>query len=89
MRTGPSGCGRRAETAATAFAEPLGVAIHRVTNLDMIEIAGKTVVAHKKFDGSIKLADGSADAMAAAGRSAASSATWPIGDGAGGEGLFE
>ena len=52
-----------AETAATTFAEPLGPAIHRATNLDMIEISGETAVAHKKFDGSIKLADGSADVL--------------------------
>ena len=42
---------------------PLAPAIHRATNLDMIEIAGETAVAHKKFDGSIKLADGSADVL--------------------------
>ena len=52
-----------AETAATAFAEPLAEGIHRATNLDMIEISGEAAVAHKKFDGSIKLADGSADVL--------------------------
>ena len=52
-----------AETAGMAFAEPLGPAIHRATNLDMIEITGDAAVAHKKFDGAIKLADGSADVL--------------------------
>ena len=46
-----------------AFAEPLAPAIHRATSLDMIEITGDTAVAHKKFDGAIRLADGSADIL--------------------------
>ncbi|HEY5819568.1 MAG TPA: hypothetical protein VIU14_14445 [Mesorhizobium sp.] len=52
-----------AESADTAFAEPLGEAIHRATNLTRIDIVGDTAVAHKKFDGQVKLADGSLDTL--------------------------
>lgn len=51
------------ETAATKFAEPLSDAIHRATNLTRIDIVGDTAVAHKKFDGQVKLADGSVDTL--------------------------
>jgi hypothetical protein len=52
-----------ADSAGTAYAEPLGPAIHRATNLTKIEITADTAVAHKKFDGSVKLADGSFDTL--------------------------
>jgi hypothetical protein len=52
-----------AESAATKFAEPLGEGIHRVTNLEQIEINGGSAIAHKKFDGRIVLADGTFDVL--------------------------
>jgi len=52
-----------AESASTAFAEPLGDAIHRATDLTRIDIVRDTAVAHKKFDGQVKLADGSLDTL--------------------------
>ncbi len=52
-----------AESAATAFAEDLGTAIHRATTLTDIRITGDAAVAHKKFDGSVRLADGTEDRL--------------------------
>jgi hypothetical protein len=52
-----------AETQNTKFAEPLEDGIHRATNLTQIEIAGSTAIAHKKFDGAIKLANGGVDTL--------------------------
>lgn len=51
------------ESAATQFAEPLAEAIHRATSLMQIDIAGDVAVAHKKFDGQVKLAGGSVDVL--------------------------
>ena len=51
------------ESADTKFAEPLAEAIHRATNLGQIDITGDTAIAHKKFDGTVKLADGSIDTL--------------------------
>lgn len=50
-------------TQATAFAEPLRAAIFRATNLRDIDIAGDVAVAHKKFDGTVRRADGGVDVL--------------------------
>lgn len=46
-----------------AYGENLEAGIHRATRLTEIEIKGERAVAHKKFDGEIKLADGGIDRM--------------------------
>jgi hypothetical protein len=51
------------ETAATEFAEPLREAIFRATTLRDIDIAGASAVARKKFDGTIRRADGGTDTL--------------------------
>ena len=51
------------ETAATTFAEPLRAAIFRATTLRDIDIAGDSAVARKKFDGTIRRADGGVDVL--------------------------
>lgn len=51
------------ETAATSFAEPLREAILRATTLRDIDIAGASAVARKKFDGTIRRADGGVDTL--------------------------
>ena len=48
---------------AVAYAEDPGAAIHRATSLTDIEINGDVALAHKKFDGTIKLADGGTDTL--------------------------
>jgi hypothetical protein len=52
-----------AETAATDYAEPLRQALFRVTNLRDIDVDGDRAVLHKKFDGTVAKADGSADRL--------------------------
>ncbi|MEJ6783333.1 hypothetical protein [Aminobacter sp. Piv2-1] len=52
-----------AETAATEFAEPLADGIHRATRLTEIDITGDVAIARKKFDGTIRRADGSDDVL--------------------------
>ncbi|AMS40595.1 hypothetical protein N7E70_007700 [Aminobacter sp. NyZ550] len=52
-----------AETAATAYAEPLADGIFRATNLTEIDISGDVALARKKFDGTIRRADGSDDVL--------------------------
>lgn len=52
-----------AETAATEFAEPLADGIFRATRLTDIDINGDVAVARKKFDGTIRRADGSDDVL--------------------------
>jgi hypothetical protein len=52
-----------AETAAIAYAEPLGASLFRATDLSFIEIAGERAIAHKKFDGTIARADGGQDRL--------------------------
>ncbi|MGF7006597.1 hypothetical protein [Aminobacter sp. BE322] len=52
-----------AETAATEYAEPLADGIFRATRLTEIDITGDVAVAHKKFDGTIRRADGSDDVL--------------------------
>lgn len=51
------------ETASARFAEPLRAAIFRATNLRDIDVAGDVAVAHKKFDGTIRRADGGIDVL--------------------------
>ena len=56
---------RQAEaSAATKYAEPLANGIHRATTLKRIDIKGKTAIAHKVFDGIIKVANGADDILA-------------------------
>lgn len=50
-------------TAATRFAEPLREAIFRATTLRDIDIAGAAAVARKKFDGTIRRADGGSETL--------------------------
>lgn len=45
------------------YAEDVEAGIHRATSLTAIEINGERAVAHKKFDGEIKLADGGVDRL--------------------------
>ena len=52
-----------AATAATVYADDVRSAIHRATTLSQIDIAGNVAVAHKKFDGSIRKRDGTADVL--------------------------
>jgi hypothetical protein len=47
----------------TKYAEDVEAGIHRATSLTEIEIAGERAIAHKKFNGEIKLADGGADRL--------------------------
>ncbi|MER8513848.1 hypothetical protein NKH47_12940 [Mesorhizobium sp. M1060] len=51
------------ETAAARFAEPLREALFRVTNMRDIDVDGDRAVLHKKFNGSVAKADGSADKL--------------------------
>lgn len=51
------------EGQATVYAEDVEAGIHRATNLTEIEINGTRAVAHKKFYGTIKLADGGVDRL--------------------------
>lgn len=52
-----------AETASTEFAEPLADGILRATRLTEIDITGDVAVARKKFDGTIRRADGRDDVL--------------------------
>jgi hypothetical protein len=52
-----------AETQNIEFAEPLAEGIHRATKLTQIDIVGSAAIAHKKFDGTIKLANGGTDVL--------------------------
>ena len=45
------------------YAEDVEAGIHRATSLTEIEISGERAIAHKKFDGEIKLADGGVDRL--------------------------
>lgn len=51
------------EGQSVAYAEDQEAGIHRVTSLNEIEITGERAVAHKKFDGEIKLADGGVERL--------------------------
>lgn len=50
-----------AQSQITSYAEPLEAAIHRATSLTQIDITGDAAIAHKKFDGSIHLSDGTTE----------------------------
>lgn len=52
-----------AETAGTAFAEPLRDALFRATIMRDIDIAGDRALVHKKFDGEVARADGGKDRL--------------------------
>lgn len=52
-----------AETAKTAFAEPLREALFRVTNMRDIDVDGDRAVLHKKFNGQVAKADGTFDKL--------------------------
>jgi hypothetical protein len=52
-----------ADSAATRYAEDLESAIHRATRLERIDLAGDTAMARKKFDGTVRLADGRQDRL--------------------------
>ena len=45
------------------YAEDQSAGIHRATSLTEIEISGDIAIAHKKFDGEIRLADGGKDVL--------------------------
>lgn len=49
--------------AQESFAEDPRAAIFTTTTLEEIEVAGETALVRKKFDGSIRKADGSVDSM--------------------------
>lgn len=51
------------QAAATEFAEDLETAMHRATRLTQIDFNGHMAMAHKKFDGSIKLKNGKVDTL--------------------------
>ena len=51
------------EFAGQSFAEDPRAAIFATTTLEDIEIAGETALARKKFDGSLRRADGSVDRL--------------------------
>ncbi|WP_269582254.1 hypothetical protein [Roseibium sp. Sym1] len=51
------------EFAETEFAEDARAAIFDATRLTQIEISGGRAIAHKKFDGAIRKADGSEDRL--------------------------
>ena len=52
-----------AETAATAYAEPLREAIFRATDATAIEITGERALLRKRFEGTIARADGDQDRL--------------------------
>jgi hypothetical protein len=52
-----------AQSAAVAYAEPLVPALLKAVTLDRIDINGNVAVAHKKFDGKVRRADGGADTL--------------------------
>ncbi|MEQ1900225.1 MAG: hypothetical protein ABL866_05785 [Devosia sp.] len=51
------------ESRAVPYAEDRAAAIHRATSLTEIEISGDIALAHKKFDGEIRRADGGTDRL--------------------------
>ena len=55
---------RQAEDSSKVkFAEPLVPALLRAVSMNQIDINGDVAVAHKKFDGTVKLADGGVDTL--------------------------
>ncbi|MBJ6988093.1 hypothetical protein [Devosia sp. MC521] len=51
------------EGQSVVYAEDQETGIHRATSLTEIEISGERAIAHKKFDGEIKRADGEVDRL--------------------------
>ncbi|MBJ7577663.1 hypothetical protein JHC09_07160 [Devosia sp. MC532] len=51
------------EGQSVVYAEDQEAGIHRATSLTEIEISGERAIAHKKFDGEIKRADGGVDRL--------------------------
>lgn len=51
------------EGQAQSYAEDVEAGIHRATSLTEIEITGDRAIAHKKFDGEIKLSTGGVDRL--------------------------
>lgn len=51
------------EGQSVEYAEDQEAGIHRATSLTEIEISGERAIAHKKFDGEIKLANGGVDRL--------------------------
>lgn len=51
------------DTAKVAFAEPLEQALFRITNMRDIDVGGDKAVLHKKFNGAVQRADGTADRL--------------------------
>jgi hypothetical protein len=51
------------EGQAMSYAEDLEAGIHRATSLTEIEITDERAVAHKKFNGEIRLSDGGVDRL--------------------------
>ena len=47
----------------TEYAEDVEAGIHRATSLTEIEITGERAIAHKKFNGEIKLSNGGVDRL--------------------------
>lgn len=52
-----------AESARVAYAEPLVPALLKAVSMKRIDINSDVAVAHKKFDGTLKLADGGAERL--------------------------
>jgi hypothetical protein len=52
-----------ADSAKSSYAEPLPAQLLRAVTLNQIDINGEVAVAHKKFDGTVKLANGSDDRL--------------------------
>lgn len=52
-----------AESAGETFAEPLPAQLLAAVTMNQIDINGDVAVAHKKFDGKIRKADGTADTL--------------------------
>ena len=52
-----------ADTAATAYGEPLRAALFRATTLRDIDVQGDRAVLHKKLNGNVARADGTSDRL--------------------------
>lgn len=52
-----------AESAGVEYAEPLALALLDAVTMNQIDINGNVAVAHKKFDGKVKRADGGVDTL--------------------------
>ncbi|EFG9152536.1 hypothetical protein BL864_004961 [Escherichia coli] len=52
-----------ADSAGAHYAEPLEEQLLKAVTMDQIDIHGEVAIAHKKFDGVVKLADGKEDVL--------------------------